>query len=494
MMLKRILRRLRSLLALPVSLPIHFRELERSVLQAGTRASLAAEKSQRVVEQQLAGLDRDTASLRDEVAALRRETHDRLLQYHMQLGRLSALLDGRVDTSDHKTLAGRLPVHLETGAPERATGLEPASPDDWLTLARCPACDTAERTIVCEWNTLAILDTAPDARSSVYNYAICHGCGLLFATERPTGRRYRHLMEHFEDVIHKDSSSPLLNPHPLSEDDRARYRRLIARGVFVSSHEGGESLTGVFKDRLANAAHLEVLGSLLDLRGARVLEVRSRAGTILAGLKRLYGAEVYAMPIFESQQLILRELCNIPTSDLIDFENFSIPFEGPFDLIVCNHMFTHAVRLDRFLETVRSALRPGGHLYLYNEIDDSEFLDHMQSMVVTMNPLHLQAADRRSLIRALGARGFAPVFVKGHQKTTLYLAQRLEQARWTPLDATERERRIVRYQQARDRAVLRAPAAVRDRFTDVWTTTVERAVASGVAVFDETGAVKIVKG
>ena len=492
-MLERIFRRLRSLLALPVSLPVHFRKLEQAVLRAGTQASVATEKSQRVIEHRLAGLDRDTAALREGVAALRQETHDRLLQYHMQLGRLSALLDGRTDASDYKTLGGRFPVHLETGVPEPSIALEPAAPDDWLTLARCPACDTAERTIVCEWNTLAILDTAPDTRSSVYNYAICHGCGLLFATERPTGRRYGYLMEHFEDVIHKDSSSPLLNPYPLSEDDRVRYRRLIARGVFVSSHEGGESLEGVFKDRLANAAHLEVLGSLLDLRGARVLEVRSRAGTILAGLKRLYGAEVYAMPIFESQQLILRELYNIPTGDLIDFENFSIPFEGTFDLIVCNHMVTHAVRLDRFLETVRASLRPGGHLYLYNEIDDSDFLDHVKSMIVTMNPLHLQAADRRSLIRALGARGFAPVFVKGHQRRPLYLAQRVEQPQWTPIDAVERERRIARYQQARDRAVLRTPAAVRNRFANVWTATVERAVASGVAVFDDTGAVKIVK-
>ena len=261
-------------------------------------------------------------------------------------------------------------------------------------------------------------------------------------------------------------------------------------GFSCRATTGGESLAGVFTDRLANAAHVEVLGSLLDLRGARVLEVRSRAGTIVAGLKRLYGADVYAMPIFESQQLILRELYGIPTSDLIDYDNFSIPFEGPFDLIVCNHMFTHAVRLDRFLETVRSALRPGGHLYLYNEVDDSEFLDRMQSMIVTMNPLHLQAADRPSLVRALGARGFRSVLVRGYQGSTLYLAQRVEQAHWEPLDAGDRERRVRRYQKARDRAVLRAPAAVRDhRFVGVWTATVERAVASGVAVFDDTGAI-----
>ena len=90
------------------------------------------------------------------------------------------------------------------------------------------------------------------------------------------------------------------------------------------------------------------------------------------------------MEVVESQQFIIRELYDIPASALIDFDRFTIPFEGPFDLIVCNHMFNHAVRLDGFLSTLRAALKPGGHLYLYNEIDDSEFLGGTQSMIATI--------------------------------------------------------------------------------------------------------------
>ena len=111
----------------------------------------------------------------------------------------------------------------------------------------------------------------------------------------------------------------------------------------MSDHEGGDSLSGVFKDRLANAGHVDILDSLLNPRGARVLEVRPRAGTILEGLRRHYGADVQAMTIWESQQFILRELYGIQTSALIDFDLFSIPFDEPFDLIVCNHMFNHVV-------------------------------------------------------------------------------------------------------------------------------------------------------
>ena len=66
------------------------------------------------------------------------------------------------------------------------------------------------------------------------------------------------------------------------------------------------------------------------------------------------------MPIFESQRLIVEELYGIECSDLIDYDQFRIPFQGTFDLIVANHMLTHIVRLDRFFSELRAHLRPGG--------------------------------------------------------------------------------------------------------------------------------------
>jgi SAM-dependent methyltransferase len=157
----------------------------------------------------------------------------------------------------------------------------------------------------------------------------------------------------------------------------------------------------LLRDRFENSLHTDVIGALLEPRGARVLEVRSRAGSILDGLRRAWGAEVYAMPIWESQQQLLRDVYGIETSELIDFDRFSIPFEGEFDLIICNHLITHAVRLGEFLAEVRRKLKPGGHIYLHNEPDDAEFLAGTQSMLATLNPLHLQAFDDLSLVRVL---------------------------------------------------------------------------------------------
>ena len=151
--------------------------------------------------------------------------------------------------------------------------------------------------------------------------------------------------------------------------------------------------------------------------------MRSRAGTILDGLRRAWGATVYAMPIWESQQFLLRELFDITTSPLIDFEHFQIPFEGEFDLIICNHMFTHSLRPRDFFAELRRKLKPGGHVYFYMEPDDAEFLAGNQSMFATLNPLHMQAFDQASFVRALACNGFETVFIKGRNLHHLCLAR-----------------------------------------------------------------------
>jgi SAM-dependent methyltransferase len=245
---------------------------------------------------------------------------------------------------------------------------------------------------------------SPQDDSTVSNFALCHGCGIVYATRRPVGERHRALMDDFPTTIGRDpaaaAANGLLNPFPLSDEDRARYRRMIAGGIFVSDHERRrEHLSQVFRDRLENASHVELLGSLLDVHGARALEIRSRAGTIAHGLQRLYGATVSVMPIFESQRLIVEELYGIECSDLIDYDQFRIPFQGTFDLIVANHMLTHIVRLDRFFSELRAHLRPGGHLYLYNELDEAFVFSSGKSIVNSLNPVHLQTFDRASLMR-----------------------------------------------------------------------------------------------
>lgn len=456
-------------------------------------------------------LDSELRVLQDEVRELRREMHSRMLQYNHQLGRL-ARTSADDNGADHKEtkLSGRaLPIDAGDYEPPTWQAIDDEGPipdpdgREWLEVDACPVCRHTERTLVNAWNKLILIAKAPDQTSARYNYSVCHGCGVLIATRRPVGGRYHFLLEHFGEVVAKRGSrgtgeitNRLLNPYPLTDTDRDELRRLAAHGVFVSDHlglTGKQYLAPLLRDRLENSIHTDIIGSLIEPRGARVVEVRSRAGTILDGLRRAWGATVYAMPIWESQQFLLRELFGITTSNLIDFEHFTIPFEGEFDLIVCNHMFTHALRPRDFFAELRRKLKPGGHIYLYHEPDDVEYLAGNQSMFATLNPLHMQAFDQASFVRALAANGFETVFIKGRNLHHLVLARLAPNAPdMVPMPTKARKARVEAYQQAFDRAVLGVDEQLRLRVAAEWPAAVERAVAAGVAEYDERGRLRLV--
>jgi SAM-dependent methyltransferase len=458
-------------------------------------------------------LERDVHSLqgtlqavREDVRALHDELRERMLQYHLQLARVGRRAgDGDGEGDSKVRLSGRS-VPLSGGraedarwAPVGSDGYTGGEDADWEELPACPVCSEQARSIVNPWNKLILTAKAPDASSARYDYGICHGCGVLYATRRPTGARYRFLLEHFGEVTAKrggtaEIANRVLNPYPLDDSGREELRRLARHGVFVSDHLGlrtREHLAPLLRDRFENSAHADIIGSLLNPRDARVLEVRSRTGTILETLRRTYGARVFAMPIWESQQFLLREVYGIETSDLIDFEAFSIPFEGHFDVIVCNHMFTHMVRPAEFFAELRRKLTPGGHIYLYNEPDDVEFLAGNQSMLATLNPLHLQAFDQRSLMRALAANGFETVFIKGRNLSHLCLARARDTA-MAPMTPADQRSRVEKYEAAFARAVLGIDEALRPRVAAHWEASLSRAVASGVAEFDADGRLRLV--
>lgn len=445
-------------------------------------------------------VDRMSAAIRGEA----REDRQTLRQYHLQLGRLSRAIE-RLGAGivDDPPLSRPVPLDAPDGVPLPWEGVDQRHPDpdgrQWRVLESCPACGTRGRTIVNPWNKLLLLEKAPDDTSARYDYAICHGCGILFASRRPCGARYRFLLEHFGEVTAKrgegrDITNPVLNPYPLDESGRAALTRRASRGVWVSDHEAdkGEYLPGLARDRFEASGHVDIIGQLLRPRGARVLEVRAKTGALMDGLRRYWDADVCSMPMWESQQVLVREVYGIPVSDLIDFEHFRIPFDGPFDLIVSQHMLTHVLQPLAFLAELRRKLKPGGHVYFYNEPDDLEYLALGQSMFATLNPLHMQAFDQASLGRALAACGFEMTYVKRHGMDNVCLARESEAVQMTPIGERALRRRIDRYRAAYDRSVLRMDARMRSRVADQWEEVVARAVRTGLAEFDERGRLRLV--
>jgi len=392
------------------------------------------------------------------------------------------------------TRGGTLPRQASELAPATIASNGHALGGEIETLDQCPCCGAGAFTPVCEFNRFLTSEPAPDAAAARYDYSLCHGCGVVFARMRPVGARFRTLLDRFEDTLGRQKQGTglnLLGSAPLSLEQAASLRNAAARGVFAPPAGNGHSpLPAVLRDRLAVSAHVEILTSLLTLSSPRVLELRPRFGAIGAAIRRLMGGETYALPLFETQQLIVQEVAKTRADALLDYDQFTIPYDGVFDLVVANHMVTHAIRPAEMLATIRSRMAPGGHLYLYNEPDEADFLDGRKSMFKTLNPFHLQTFDLPSLSRLLRATGFRTIFSTHYQGNCVVLAE-LAEPTLEPLGEKARARRLTRYSAARDRSILMLPDTLRGHFRDDWEALMARAFDAGLVTLDDKGRLRL---
>jgi SAM-dependent methyltransferase len=367
-----------------------------------------------------------------------------------------------------------------------------------LNLEACPGCGNDGRTPLFRFNRFALFSWQPDERAATYNYALCHGCGIVYATRRPAGPRYEWLMQHFEETLGRGDSAGkvAITSRRLEPAERERLRALAAKGVYVSDHlglKGNEYIPGLMRERLANSPHVEMIGSLIPMRTPRVLEIRSRLGSIAEALRRLFDADVRVMTLFENQQFLIQEVYGIDAACGIDFDRFRVPFDGGFDVVVANHMLTHAVRPADFLAEVRSRLAPGGHLYLYNEFSESHYLDRGKSLF-TINPFHLQVYNGPSLTRLLAANGFTTTFMTTLDDAHVCVARRDDgaAAERPQMSDRERARRRSRYRTLLETSILTLPVGARWRVPD-WREVVQKAVAAGTAEVTRRGDVRLSK-
>jgi len=412
-----------------------------------------------------------------------------------------------------RQLVGRRPPPRHAASPaasiaeadsiaELAPDLPPCPADRIEVLTACPVCGGEQWSAASAFNKLILLSHPPDEASYRYDYSLCHDCGVVFARRRPAGPRYNWMIEHFEETLGRAEfgegrQGSVALASSLTDDERAQLRRRAARGVFVSNHTGiprKDYLPGLLADRLSNSQHVELLSSLLPLRAPRVLEVRARTGSISAALMQRFDARAYAMTLFESHQLVATEVYGLQAMHGIDYDRFSIPFEGTFDLIISNHGFTHAIRPREMLATFHDRLADGGSLYLFNEPDECEFLEVGKSVFNTLNAFHMQAFDGASLGRALAANGFSVSFMTmmGKSGSHLCLAQKRPRGEpWTPVAERIRARRVAAYRHAQDRASVLVPEFARGRLGEPWDQLLARHVASGLVEVNRKGNVKL---
>lgn len=248
-----------------------------------------------------------------------------------------------------------------------------------IQLPDCPACSDTKIREIYPYNDL-VYRSEPEARAiDTSCFCACDTCGLFFA------RRRQHLDSVTEFYAH------------FAQFENRHYAVYPPADNYVRGKE---------KTATRICMLLEERGLLKQ--DLEVLHARCDCGTLLAMLRERYGvSRLFGLDYFDSNIRYAGEVLSLPNIAKLDAGRFVDAFDRRFDLIVSNHMITHALEPLRFCATVRGLLKPGGVVFFYNEPDHETLMaKESQQLDWGINAFHKQLLTRLSLGGILRRAGF----------------------------------------------------------------------------------------
>lgn len=273
--------------------------------------------------------------------------------------------------------------------------------------AVCPCCGGGDLTPVACRNDLHTIDGVSDSMKDS-DYHVCLDCGLIFARRRQSPESVALFYQWFAHLEHRDYAV-----YPPPKD------YIQAKSDFAASQ------VGYLRDH-------DVLSP-----GMTIAQVRCDVGSFLSQIKEQFpSCTLHGYDYFDSNIRYAHEQ-GLNDVERLDPAGINLRDGTPYDLIVCNHIFTHAIDPAAELQQLYAALKPGGMLFLCNEADhilrfepDGPFYQW-----VALNNFHKQLFSRPSLEKFLTGGGFSVVALEHRKYYMQILARRDVTTRDTSRDA-----------------------------------------------------------
>lgn len=256
----------------------------------------------------------------------------------------------------------------------------------------CPGCGGSDLQPVPCRNDLHAMDDVSDSMKDS-DYHACPACGLIFARRRQTPAQAALFYRWFAHLEHRDYA---VYPPPAPV--------VTGKAAFAA-------------EQLRYLADQGVLSP-----GMTIAHLRCDVGSLMAQLRdRMPDCSIHGYDYFESNVRFAADQ-GIDGVELLDPAGVTLPDGAAYDLIICNHVFTHALDPIADLRKLFAAVKPGGLLYLYNEVD--HFLRFQPNGAyfqwVALNNFHKQLFAPASLKYFLGKGGFS-VETLDHRKFYMQL-------------------------------------------------------------------------
>jgi SAM-dependent methyltransferase len=213
------------------------------------------------------------------------------------------------------------------------------------------------------------------------HWSICKDCGLIFAGLRPAGAGnsawYLPLFKHSEERGYDSFPLPEKYVSSKAKSNARLYEIIAAKGLIP--------------------------------QGARLIQVRCATGELLRLAKQHLDADVWGLDFFSScvahANAILGET---RVAQMTEPEPHN-PFpQKKFDVIIANHMITHAHEPESLLGRFREWLSDDGVLIVYNEPDHQLTLKSFKAYPRGINFFHKQLFTEATFISSMRCWGFEP--------------------------------------------------------------------------------------
>jgi SAM-dependent methyltransferase len=210
---------------------------------------------------------------------------------------------------------------------------------DMTECEACPCCGGVDcESVACRNDLYAIEGVSDSMKDS--DYYVCLDCSLIFARRRQSLESAALFYQWFAHLERRDYA---IYPPP---QNYIRAKADVARTHVQYLADSGVLLPGM------NIAHVRC-----DV-GSDLVQIR----------ERFPGCTLHGLDYFDSNIRYAHEQ-GLDGVGQLDPACINLPEGTAYDLIICNHIFTHAFDPTADLQMLYRALKPGGVLFLYNEID-----------------------------------------------------------------------------------------------------------------------------
>ena len=354
------------------------------------------------------------------------------------------------------------------------------------SIDACTACGKQRRTIVSEYNRFIFMESMWQSDLARFSYALCHGCGLVYATRRPDRKEYDYLYENFGEFLMRKANPKSFNQPQVS----AEMAEEIDRDFLPWWDIGLAPIKGSIRKRLLHdlksALHyLPYIMQHVPLEGAKVLHVRAKGSTLADMMKRLLGAsQVDLITLFPPHKYMAEKNAGIRAQACLDYEDFKIPFDEKYNLIIANHILLHMLDATQTFKVLKAHLEEGGNIFMIGELADDELCRKGKNLFAELRPFHFQQFDTPTVERILRHYGFEPRFTvnpgEGDPELLGVATLTGQPAQSPEISRQELKARLSMYEQWRDESILslpreRAEALFGDELKSIW----KRVKASG---------------